>query len=202
MSVSKISVDLRQRTFSIEVPDDRVEAILERVEALFKNEPTVDLPADSLRSAEYSPPMNGASVDAQKIEEQKGGTEGSGKKRGKGAGKARAWNLLEFPLTPEQRQEIRDFFKEKSPTSQNDTVAVVATKLKKFLNRSEFNGDEIHSALKIVNKPTPRNLLAVFGNIKVAGIGGYSDNKLVVNSLMEDHVAFHMKKKEKTSKDE
>ena len=97
---------------------------------------------------------------------------------------------------------MQNFFNEKDPRGQNDQVAVLAVKLKEFTGRQDLSVDDIHSAFKVVNKPTPRNLTAVLGNMKRDGKGGYADNKLVVNSFTEDHVAFHMNaaKAEKPSK--
>lgn len=46
MSTSKITVDLRAKTFTIEVPDDKVESILDKIEALFENAPEDRPPLD------------------------------------------------------------------------------------------------------------------------------------------------------------
>lgn len=83
------------------------------------------------------------------------------------------------------------------PRGQNAQVAVLGVKLKEYTKKSEFSCDDIHSAFKIVNRPTPKNLSAVFGNMKRDGKAGYSGHKLVVNSYTEDYVSFHMDKPEK-----
>lgn len=200
MSTSKICVDLRQRTFTIEVPDERVEAVLARVEALFKTEPTApDVPSFS---------EQGASEQAHNIEPANGSINSdvkpkvdvSTKKRGKVSTKVKSWTLVDLPLNSDQRQNIREFYKEKNPAGQNDQVATIGVKLKEFMQKTSFSGDEIHSAFKIVDLPTPKNLIAVFGNMKRDGRANYVDNQIVINSHTEDYVNYVMvgAKKEKS----
>lgn len=200
MSTSKICVDLRQRTFTIEVPDERVEAVLARVEALFKTEPTTtDMSLKNDQSAgDQSPDAEGPNGSTNTDIKSK--VDAPTKKRSKGTAKVKSWQLVDLPLTTEQRQAFRDFYKEKNPTGQNDQVATIGVKLKEFMVKSSFSGDEIHSGFKIVNLPTPKNLIAVFGNMKRDGRANYVDNQVVINSHTEDYVNFTMtnSKKEKS----
>ncbi|MFC7397715.1 hypothetical protein ACFQU1_10975 [Chelatococcus sp. GCM10030263] len=191
VSTSKIFVDLKQRTFTIEVPDERLEAILDRIESLFKNHtiPDAEIGSPLVQDFPSSDDDEGASERPEPT--AKVNSEG-GRKRAKGNGKARSWELVDLPMTVEQRQALRGFFSEKSPATQNDQVAVVAVKLKEFLGKSMFSGDEIHSAFKIVDLPTPKNLPAVFTNMKKGGISGYSNSQIVVSSHTEDYVSYRM----------
>jgi hypothetical protein len=70
-------------------------------------------------------------------------------------------------------------------------------KLKEFMQKSSFSGDEIHSAFKVVNLPTPKNLIAVFGNMKRDGRANYVDNQVVINSHTEDYVNYTMSSSKK-----
>lgn len=195
MSVSKICVDLRQRTFTIEVPDERVEAVLARVEALFKTEPMM---SDTAVSNDQGV---GDRVNDIEVLNRSAGSEGKSKnenqvrKRGKGTSKVKSWELVDLPLNSEQRQHLRDFFQKKNPAGQNDQVATIGVKLKEFMQKSNFTGDEIHSAFKVVNLPTPKNLVAVFGNMKRDGRANYVDNQVVINSHTEDYVNYTMESK-------
>ncbi len=147
--------------------------------------------AEGSRSGSNEKPTslsNGSFVDAPSDKKRKRGTGGGGK--------TKTYQLVELGLAPQQRQAVQEFFAEKAPIQQNDQVAVLGVKLKELLKRDTFTMDEIHSAFKVVNKPTPRNLLAVFGNMKRDGKAGYSDNRVIINSYTDDHVQFHMKKDE------
>lgn len=202
MSTSKIVVDLRARTFEIEVPDARVDAVLDRLEAFFRI-PVLDGSEDHDRNGEDDSVAQeeGRTVDGSASAVDGNGSGDTKRKRQPGrGGKIRSYELVELGLTPEQRQAIRDFYAAKAPSQQNDKVAVLGVKLKEILKRSEFNHNEIHSAFKIINEPTPKNLTAVFGNMKRDGRAGYSDSKVVINSHTEDYVQFHMAAVKKSEK--
>lgn len=196
MGTSKIAVDLRARTFEIEVPDDRVDDILSRLEGLFKLPNPVDEP-DAPKAFPHTPAGEGGPLHEDAITGENDGAQTTKRRRGNGKSpsKVRSYQLVELNLAADQRAQIRQFFSEKGPTGQNEQVAVLAVKLKEFLQKSDFSADEIHSAFKIVDLPTPKNMMAVFGNMKRDGRGNYSDNKLIVNSHTEDYVNYHMKKK-------
>lgn len=185
MAVSKISVDLKSMTFSMEVPDERIEAVLERIEGMFK---LVDPVSDPIAASQEADTERATIVQTDTVE----ASALSPKKRGKSSSRIKAWDLIDLGLSGEQRQELREFYQKKNPKQQNESVAVISVKLKKFLGRSSFSGDEIHSAFKIVNQPTPRNLIAVFGNMKKDGRAGHKDGQILINSHTEDYVMFHM----------
>ncbi|WP_447753669.1 hypothetical protein [Sphingopyxis fribergensis] len=196
MATSKIAVDLRARTFEIEVPDGRVDEVLNRLEALFKLPVPADLPhKNAARAEETSGEEVPREDDNGKVDSDSGG-----KKRSKSAIKPKSYNLVDLGLNESQRAAVRDYYAEKNPIQQNDSVAVLGVKLAEFLGRPAFSADEIHSAFKIVNQPTPRNLIAVFGNMKRDGRAAYSDNKVHINSHTEDYVNFHMKKSQDKKK--
>lgn len=194
MGISRVSVDINQRSFDIEVPDENVGHVLELLGHLFeKLPPTVTAAAP--RTATPS------RTDLEEEVEETTAEEVAKPKRKRGSGKGqsrvRPPELIDLGLSTEQRREMQAFFAAQAPKGQNDQVAVLGVKLKEFTQRSEFSVDDIHSAFKVVAKPTPKNLIAVFGNMKRDGKAGYSDNKLIVNAFTEDHVSFHMNKAEK-----
>ena len=182
MATSKIAVDLRARTFEIEVPDGRVDEVLTRLEALLKLPVPVDLPHKSGAKTEEAPSEEATRED----DNGKADPDTGGRKRNKSAIKPKSYNLVDLGLSETQRAAVRDYYAEKNPIQQNDSVAVLGVKLAELLGRSTFSPDEINSAFKIVNRPTPRNLIAVFGNMKRDGRAAYSDNKVHINSHTED----------------
>ena len=101
---------------------------------------------------------------------------------------------MHLGINPQQRDELRAYFSEKAPKTQNEQVAVLGVKVKEYVNKEVFNIDEMHSAFKIVNKPTPKNLSSVFGNMKRDGKADYQDNTIIINSFTEDFVNFHMQR--------
>lgn len=195
MGTSKVSVDINQRSFEIEVPDENVGHVLELLGHLFDRlQPVASAPRPSSLEQAFNPDRT------EEVEEirSEDSTKPKRKKVGnKGAAKVRPPELIELGLSPEQRQEMQTFFAAKAPKGQNDQVAVLGVKLKEFTQRSEFTVDEIHSAFKVVARPTPKNLTAVFGNMKRDGRAGYSDYKILINSYTEDFVNFHMSKADK-----
>lgn len=184
MGMSKIAVDLQSRTFEIEVPDDKVEATINLLQKLFSEVPVA--PSSTPARSPASSPAVAATGDSSQSKTEKS----SGKK--KSNFKPKTYGLVDLGLTTEQRKELNDFYVSKKPSGQNEQVAVLAIKLKEFLGRAAFSGDEIHSAFKVVNKPTPKNLASVMGNMKRDGKAGLEDGVLQVNNFTEDFVNFHM----------
>jgi hypothetical protein len=187
MTASKISVDLTARTFEIEVPDERIDEVLNRIEKLFAQNRSEGGRREERAGGSRATQNDDYGSSGDAVAEKP-----APRKRGKG-GTPQGYKLVDLGLNAAQRQDIQKFFAEKNPQEQNGQVAVLGVKLKELLGRSEFSFDEIHSALKIVNNPTPRNLRAVFGNIKRDGKADYNDGKVVINSYTEDFVNFHMK---------
>ena len=161
------------------------------------------LSSSNLQKSAALPEVEEGSAPAGECEAEPS-IDNSKQKRKRGSGKASAKvkvpELIDLGLDETQRREVISYFAEKAPSGQNDQVAVLGVALKKHLKRSEFNVDEVHSAFKIVQKPTPKNLFAVFGNMKRAGKSGYANSCLVVNAYTEDHVNFHMEADKKGEK--
>lgn len=195
MDSSRVSVDLRTRTFEIEVPHDQVTVILDRLESFFAMPMPADEPAEDSRNASgpederSTDDVAGEQADADKLE--------PAKKRSKSPAKPRSYDHVDLGLSSEQRDKFRDDFAARAPVQQSDIVAVIGFQLKPLMGKGEFTPNEIYSAIKIINKPTPKNLLAVFGNMKRDGIADYTNGKVVINSLTDDHVNHHMKGKRK-----
>jgi hypothetical protein len=191
MSTSKVTADLKARTFSIEVPDEKLDAVFDRLQHLFS------LAATSVEAPSEEDFEAGGAGDQSATSEQKGkeipaDQKGRRRTRSGSGGKHKTLSLVDLGLTEDQRTILRTFFKEKQPNGQKQELAVLGVKLAEFLERKSLTADEVHSALKIVDRPTPRNLSAVFGNMKKDGMGDYKDNDLIVNHYTEDYVKFKL----------
>jgi hypothetical protein len=201
MGTSKISVNLQTRSFDIEVPDERVDEVLARLEALLQLSLVPESsPALQNPDEEGETPSGEASQTHGEGAPSGGERPETSRRRGKASASAQSYEIVELGLTPEQRQDLRTFYADKAADGQNERVAVLGYKLKEYLKKAEFSANDIHSAFKVVDEPTPKNLRAVFGNMKRDGRAGYSGNKIVINSHTEDYVAYHMGKKKKATK--
>lgn len=187
MTTSKVSVDLKARTFSVEVPDEKLDGILDRLASMFLVGPQeIEEGAHSDAGRDDSP----GDLAKAKVAEN-----GKPKRRSKGGGgKTKTWSVIDLGLSEVQRNELRDFYAQKMPKGQGEEVAVLTVKLSEFLSKKAFTGDEVHSALKIVERPTPKNMTAVFGNLKRDAIGDYKGLDFLVNHLTEDFVKFKLPK--------
>ena len=184
MSSSKISVDLTNRTFEVDVDREDLSEVFSMLSELFAKHSNVPAASPTTETIEV-------------VDEQTGAEAGNNppkpkRSKSKGPAKVRTYKIVDLGIGSGQRQEIKKFFEEKGPKGQSNEVATLAFALKEKMNKNTFSCDEIHSAFKIANRPTPKNLIAVFGNMKRDGIAGYENNEIHVNSFTEDHVNFHM----------
>ncbi len=189
MSISKLVVDLNARTFSIEVPDEKLDAVLDRLEEMF-----------SSKSGRLAPTPHKAEPENAEQPAIPSGKIGRKRGRTSGVGKTKSWTIVDLGLDEEQRTKLRQHFSDKAPKGQGEEVAVLSAKLAEMTGQKLFNGDHIHSALKIVDRPTPKNMTAVFGNMKRDGLGDYKGNDFIVNHYTEDHVKFKLPRAEKAKK--
>lgn len=192
MSLAKVSADLKARTFAIEVSEELLDSVLGKIETLFATQP--DAPAivegDAMSQAL---PEGGDAPAAPHLAKP-------ARTRSRSGSKLTNWKLVDLNLSTEQIADLRSFFEAKGPVTQNDMVAVVAVKLKEHLKRDQFVGDEIHSALKLVGRPTPKDLRAVFKNMKQDGIADADGTTLYANSYLDDYVHYRMKKPAESKK--
>ena len=104
-------------------------------------------------------------------------------------GEAPNYSEVNLGLTDNQCRELRQFYEEKSPSKQNDIVAVVTVKIADLIDKKEFSVDEIFSGVRLIGGvKTPRSIKAVINNMYSLGLAGRTDGKLVVNFATEDHV--------------
>jgi hypothetical protein len=103
--------------------------------------------------------------------------------------------MVDDLLEEAQRKQLREFYSEKGAANQNEQVAVLAFKLSDLTKREAFSGDEIHTAFQTVGVKTPKNLMAVFGNMTADGLGNMADKKFKPNFKCDDLVKHDLPRK-------
>lgn len=101
--------------------------------------------------------------------------DGKSQRRKTSGSKTTQWSIVDDLLDASGRATLKEFYATKQPNGQNEQVAVLSFKLKELTGRPGFSGDDIYTALQIVGARTPGNLVAVFGNMALAGLGRVQD---------------------------
>lgn len=107
--------------------------------------------------------------------------------------------IIDDLLTEPQRQTLKDFFAEKNPKSQPDTLAVICVKLIELLERDRLSQDEIYTGIQVLDLPTPANISASLNNMVTRNkFGATEDGLFVPNFKCKDHVKLKLPKTEKS----
>ncbi len=194
MSEIKLKIDLSTGLVSIESSSDDFLMIMDRAESLissFKGIAIIDrnpppAPADNDQAPQNA--ENGNHEEAKPPSKAK-------VKRGSGGAKTANWSMVDDLLDEAGRQSLKEFFAIKSPSTQNEKVAVLAVHLMELSKKDRFDGNEIYTAFQIVGEKTPGNLSAVFGNMATEGLGKTEDKKFVPNFKAKDLVKLELPKK-------
>ncbi|MCR9241564.1 MAG: hypothetical protein NXH87_09320 [Rhodobiaceae bacterium] len=183
----RVEVNLNDGSVLIESDADNLDHVFDRLESFFRNNQGWHKGSNGPETLDEVPAEASPSETAQK-------SEVSGKKtRAKSSKNPVRYKTVTLSLTDDQPSELREFFLEKNPKTQNDQVAVLGVFLKRVLKREEFDMDEIHTALKLVGKPTPKDLTSVFRNMRGEGMCDSQGRKISITSLTDDYVDFRMK---------
>lgn len=193
MSNIRLKVDIDNRSVDIEADKDSFEAVSERAVALieaFAKVPAssaIAVKADEAVSEDIAPEraadQSGEHKDAAGTQKQR---------RVRGGGKTANWATLNDLLDGKTGPQLKEFYDKKSPKNQNEQVAVLTVQLKRLLGRDGFDGNEVHTAFRMVGAKTPGNLTAVFGNMATAGLGQQNDKKFVPNWKAEQLVDYDL----------
>ncbi len=193
MGQIRLKIDIRSGIIDVETDDATFSAVMDRAEVLLDKFATIETGHGSNASpSEKSGPgdADGSTNDPQTPNSQE-------KKRRKsgGGGKTTSWKMVDNLLEEDQRKQLKEFYGEKSPANQNEQVAVLAFKLNHLTKREAFSGDEVHTAFQTVGVKTPRNLMAVFGNMTADGLGNMADRKFKPNFKCGDLVKHDLPRK-------
>lgn len=193
MGQIKLKIDIRSGVIDVETDDSTFSSVMDRAEILLDKFANIETGHGSdTNSSEDSRPIDtaGSSVDpkAANAPEKK-------RRRSGGAGKTASWKMVDNLLEEAQRKQLKEFYSQKGAANQNEQVAVLAFKLNELTKREAFSGDEIHTAFQTVGVKTPKNLMAVFGNMTADGLGNMADKKFRPNFKCGDLVKHDLPRK-------
>lgn len=195
----ELEVDISLGRFHVRADAASAPALLEKLESLFGKYLKAAAVTQTDANKNNAKPADG--LGETQAAKPAGSSEDDGKVKKTTTSKAsKTYKPVDLGLTEPQRAEVRTFFNEKNPSSQEEVVAVVTTKIKQLIGKEEFAPDELFSALRIVDRPIPKNLDGVVSNMKLNGRGDRKDGKLIVNYMTEDFVNHHMTQKKQAAK--
>jgi len=102
--------------------------------------------------------------------------------------KAERLHAVDLGLSPEQRDALHEFYKQKAPVGQNDHVLTVMSGLNKSLGSSPLSKDQIFTGLHTVNERAPKRLQSVLSNLMLGGLILRVGDGYVMHHTGEDHV--------------
>jgi hypothetical protein len=173
-----LNISLADGTIEIEADHDQIDQVaasaIKLIEALAASSGGAAIQRLVTTSSEVpsSPPQAGDQGSAEAARRPKAR---------KGSGKTRNWNFLPKLFDDEGWAKLTDFYKSKSPTGQNEQVAVITSFVSETLKREGVDGNELHSCFKTLGIKTPANLTGVLGNMATAGLGHSTDGKFFLD---------------------
>ena len=99
------------------------------------------------------------------------------KRRASGIGTAASWEMVDDLVSREQLAKLKGFYSEKSPTNQNEKIAVITVKSAELVGRQEFDGNDIYTAFRLLDEKVPGDIKGVFKNMKQSGLGKLDKSK-------------------------
>lgn len=195
MSQIKLHLDVVEGTLDLECSGEEFEAIMLRIESTMQtltNLPTRRAPEVS-RHPKTTEQGGPDPAEAEELDDKLP----KKSKRRKGGGHSPDWKVIDELLDAEQRAELKTFYLAKSPSTQNDQVAVLCFKLEELTGRPAFDGHEIHTAFQAVGEKTPANLSGVLGNMTGKDMGKVVDKKWTPNFKSKDRVNYDLPAKSK-----
>jgi len=154
-----------------------------------KSDSVVDKPKENRTSTVVSPSDGSIPTKESPSPPVSSAEENKPKRQRTNSAKAANYSEVELGLNDDQCRDLKQFFKSKAPSVQNDIVATVTVKIKELTNKDEFSVDDIFSALRLIGGvKIPKSLVAVINNMYKLGLAGRNDGKLVVNYATEDRV--------------
>ena len=187
-----LDCDLREGRFHVEGSESSVMSVVERLEGLLAKFWNPSVADQAVRGGAPASTNGGGPAGSTEEVPQKNEETGSGRAaprpRRVSTGRGASYNFVELDLGEPQREELRQFFAEKAPSGQNEAVAVLTVKAAELLNKKTFTVDEVFSLTRLVDIKSPKDLRAVFKNMRSAGLGRADGAEFTVNYLTEDFV--------------
>lgn len=189
MSRVLLKLDASAGTIEIEADADQFESAATRAVELLRSLSGAGLA--------YTNPSSEKTIAETKAQTSKQtGTKSAEKKPAKRKSSGvRNLNVVEDLLNEEQREELREFYAEKSPKSQTEQVSVLCVKLMEMKEMERFTADDVYTALQAVHEETPKNLAATFNNMITRNdFGKMEDGAFVPNFVCKDFVKLRLPK--------
>jgi hypothetical protein len=176
----KIVINIKDGLIDLEAEPEQLEqataSAIRLIERL-SSAPVADTRATVLETPKVDPSRDHFSDAEQAGVSGAASSEKSKGRRRKGAGKTKNWEFKPELLQDSDWVRVRDFVAVKSPSTQNEKVAVFVSILSQILGRKAFDGHELHTCFKTLTERTPANLTGVLGNMAAEGLGHTSEGK-------------------------
>jgi folylpolyglutamate synthase/dihydropteroate synthase len=166
-----IKINIKDGNIEIQAPVESLEMIFDKLGAFipkFADAQTMMVDSDHKDTVvdEEKQPENAINV----IQEKQSKEEKTVKKEKSSASKKKeTYKTVELNVSSEKRDEFREFYKVKNPSSQNDQVLTVMYWLAKHANKPITNKDEIYTGLRTVNERIPGRISSVLSNLRIEG---------------------------------
>lgn len=121
---------------------------------------------------------------------------GAKRKRSATSKKPESYKSVDLGLDEKQRVEFRDFYKSKSPKSQNEQILVIMYWLKNSGKKDAVTKEEIYTALRTVDAKIPARISSVLSNLGIEGRITSDENGYHLHHTGEDFVKFDLPKTE------
>lgn len=174
----KVSIDLAALALEVEGPPDFATSVVDTFLIAVRERTAVPpKPAEKSESAPSVPNETSAPPIPSP------GTPKKGANR-----RAKTFELLPDLLTPDTGRQLKAFFEEKQPKSQNDQALVLMKGLQTALGKKTFSYNELFTAFRSVGAPVPKSLGGVIGNLRLETLVIGTGDELTLHYTGEDHV--------------
>lgn len=196
MSVVKLKIDIKGGTLDVEADDENFQEVMKEAGVLLDKFAKAQISSDPVSKLVNNHDVpTGTKQDSEQPSKTEASSAKPRRRRTSGGGKTANWQFLNDLLTPEQGEELRKFYRSKSPANQNEQVAVLVIKMKELLDQEAFDGNEVYTAFRNVDVKAPANLAAVFGNMTGLNYGSQIDKKFIPNWKCEQLVVHDLPRK-------
>lgn len=182
--VGKVEIEVESPEASIERVFDRVVGLIEALPDSAQSVEDTGQPDSG--PSQIEPTVNASTVAASAA--VPGDEPDQKKHKTPPTKKAERLRVVDLGLSSEQRDALREFYKQKAPAGQNDHVLTVMSGLNKDLGSSPLSRDQIFTGLHTVNERVPKRLQSVLSNLMLDGLVLRVGDGYVMHPTGEDHV--------------
>lgn len=178
-----VQINLREGTIQINGPVESMDDLFARVEEYL---PKFQV-AGGIQ-AEIPPPMEQKPTKKPRRQTKKASPTKQRKSSGGRKKYVEKYEIVDFGLSSEARNDFREFYSEKSPTNQNDQVLVIAYWLLNNTDREVVTREEIFTGFRMLDIKIPAQLRTVVSALAREGMITPSGKDFSLNHIGEDQV--------------